>query len=85
MESPFQGFGSLVLKQLLKFAFEELKLNKVSVNVLKNNLKALRFFQSNGFIQEGINRSYSLDDNIPIDAIILSMISTEYEAVKTNN
>ena len=39
--------------------------------VLKNNLKALRFFQSNGFIQEGINRSYSLDDNIPIDAIIL--------------
>jgi len=85
VESPFQGFGSIVLKQLLRFAFEELKLNKVFVNVLKNNLKALRFFQSNGFIQEGINRSYSLDDNIPIDAIVLSMISKEYVAVKKNN
>ena len=36
------------------YAFQELKLHKVYLNVLSENVRAQRFYEKCGFIQEGI-------------------------------
>lgn len=39
--------------EVLKYAFEELKLNKVYLNVLSENIRAIKFYEKIGFTYEG--------------------------------
>lgn len=50
-----QGTGAAraATKELLKYAFEELKLHKVYLNVLEENVRAQRLYEKCGFIYEG--------------------------------
>ena len=47
------GFGQEAIKLLLKIAFDELDLNKVYLNVLADNNRAIALYQSVGFEYEG--------------------------------
>lgn len=40
--------------ELLRYAFEELELHKVYLNVLEDNVKARKFYEKCGFVQEGL-------------------------------
>ena len=47
--------GKRIEKRInVKYAFQELKLPKVYLNVLSENVRAQRFYEKWGFIQEGI-------------------------------
>lgn len=48
-----QGLGKEAIHLILQIAFEELNLNKVYLNVLSNNERAIRLYQSVGFEYEG--------------------------------
>lgn len=48
------GVAMVATQELLKYAFEELKLHKVYLNVLSENVRAQRFYEKCGFVQEGI-------------------------------
>lgn len=50
----FQGYGTLLLNHLLKFA-KEMRYKKVHLMTTNDNLDALRFYQKKGFIISGIN------------------------------
>lgn len=39
--------------EILRIAFEELKLKKVYLNVLEENARAIRFYEKSGFVKEG--------------------------------
>ncbi|TFG81645.1 MAG: N-acetyltransferase [Erysipelotrichales bacterium] len=41
---------------MLKFAFEELKLHRVSAEVMPTNFSAIALLKKNGFVYEGILR-----------------------------
>lgn len=41
-------------KELLDYAFKELGLHKVYLNVMEDNMRARKFYEKCGFIQEGI-------------------------------
>ena len=47
------GYGFNATKEILKIAFEELKLNKVYLNVLSSNENATRMYEKIGFVYEG--------------------------------
>lgn len=47
------GAAKFATDEILRIAFEELKLNKVYLNVLKENYRANRFYLKFGFIYEG--------------------------------
>lgn len=53
-KSQGTGIAKLATAELLKYAFQELKLHKVYLNVLSENVRAQRFYEKCGFIQEGI-------------------------------
>ena len=47
------GISRQATCEILKYAFEELKLEKVYLNVLEDNLRARKFYEKVGFKQEG--------------------------------
>lgn len=50
------GVATQATEELLKYAFEELELHKVYLNVLLRNTTAKKFYEKFGFIQEGISK-----------------------------
>lgn len=49
---------------ILKYAFEELDLNKVYLNVLSSNIRAIKFYKKNGFVYEGTFKKHLLVNNM---------------------
>jgi len=48
-----KGFATSATKALLKIAFEELHLHKVYLNVLSENIRAIKFYEKFGFEYDG--------------------------------
>ncbi|MCE7793658.1 GNAT family N-acetyltransferase [Salipaludibacillus sp. CUR1] len=53
-----KGFTPYILHELLRFAFEELLLHRVSLGVFDNNLHAKKIYSKYGFKTEGYFRDY---------------------------
>jgi RimJ/RimL family protein N-acetyltransferase len=51
-----QGIGQLIMKEILKVAFDEFKLHRVSLGVFDFNLSAIACYEKVGFIKEGLHR-----------------------------
>ncbi len=62
---PFwgKGIGTEALKLMVKYAFEERDLKRVSANVLDYNKASMRMLEKAGFEFEGINKSASIKNN----------------------
>jgi len=52
-EAQGNGVGTFATKQVLKYAFETLNLNRVYLNVLSDNINAIKLYEKCGFIFEG--------------------------------
>lgn len=61
------GINTEATKQLLNYAFNELHLNKVYLNVLSNNIRAISFYKKIGFKYEGTAKSHILINNNYMD------------------
>ncbi|HUP49690.1 MAG TPA: GNAT family protein [Thermoanaerobaculia bacterium] len=48
-----RGFGSDAIETLVRFAFEEMNLHKLRINIFDYNERARHVLQSRGFVQEG--------------------------------
>ncbi len=53
-----KGTATIATKMILEFAFEQLKLNRVFLNVLSENEKAIHLYEKCGFIYEGEFREH---------------------------
>ena len=50
------GAAKQATQELLCYAFQELGLHKVYLNVLEDNIRARKFYEKCGFVQEGISK-----------------------------
>lgn len=53
-----KGVGMFATKEILKYAFQTLNLNRVYLNVLGDNVNAIRLYEKCGFIFEGEFREH---------------------------
>ena len=49
-----KGIGKQLIKKILKIAFDELQLHRVSLGVFDFNLSAIACYEKAGFIKEGL-------------------------------
>lgn len=72
-----QGTGAahFAMNEILKFAFTKLKLKKIYLNVLSTNERAIKFYEKNGFIQEGCFKNHIKKGNKYIDLLWYAIIS----------
>ena len=76
-----RGFGTDAMLTLLRFAFQQMNLHKVTLGVFEFNERALAMYTKLGFVEEGRFREDLFQDGRYWDLIRLSILRREYEAV----
>ena len=83
-----EGFGRAALRVAKRVAFEDLKAHRFWLDVKLRNARAKAFYDSEGFVVEGVLRDavrLTLDDgSYGFDSlVVLSMLQTEFAARRT--
>ncbi len=76
-----KGYGSQALALMLRFAFNELNLYRLSAMVGEDNPGALRFFTWHGFVEEVRRRKALLRDGQVWDMLNLGLLRDEWLAL----
>ncbi len=76
-----KGYGSETMKLMLRFAFNELNLYRLSAMIGEDNPGALRFFMRHGFMEEVRRRKALLRDGQAWDMIHLGILRDEWLAL----
>jgi len=75
-----KGVGSFVEKYILKYVFENLKLQKLSCEVLETNPNVVKMHEKFGFVQEGFYEKAIKKGNELIGFYRLSILKENYDA-----
>lgn len=81
-----QGSGAAAIgtRDILKFAFEVLKLHRVYLNVRADNLRAIRFYEKMHFIYEGTARDALFTKEGYVDLVWFSILKTDWRDGSTS-
>ena len=74
-----KGYGSDALCLILRYAFNELNLHRVGLDVISSNAPAIRAYRRAGFQQEGAMRDAVLRDGCRYDRIIMGILRHEWQ------
>ncbi|WP_230913678.1 GNAT family N-acetyltransferase [Agrilactobacillus fermenti] len=77
------GYGSEVIQLLLNYAFYELNLHKVELDVISNNDTAIYCYKKNGFETEGVAKEAIRRDDQRFDKIYMGILAKSWKASKT--
>jgi RimJ/RimL family protein N-acetyltransferase len=74
-----QGFGTEVMRLLVRHGFQTLNLNRIFLRVLATNPRAIRSYEKAGFIHEGKLRQAAYIDGEYIDLLLMSVLRSEWK------
>lgn len=74
-----KGFGTDAMRVILRYAFSELNLWRVSLNVFEYNPRAIRSYEKIGFTVEGHCRKFLNRDGRRWDLIYMGILKEEWE------
>lgn len=75
-----KGFGTDATRVLLRFAFNEVNLNRVYLRVFDYNGRAIRSYEKVGFVQEGRERQAIWRENTYHDVHLMAILREEWQA-----
>ncbi|MCC3379968.1 GNAT family N-acetyltransferase [Paenibacillus farraposensis] len=75
-----KGYGVEAVRLILRYAFNELNLNRVGLDVIEYNDQAIRTYQKAGFQLEGRVRSAVLRDGSSYDRIMMGILYSEWNS-----
>ncbi|MDQ0493016.1 GNAT family N-acetyltransferase [Paenibacillus brasilensis] len=75
-----KGYGTEAVRLILRYAFYELNLNRVGLDVIEYNDQAIRTYEKAGFQIEGRVRSAVLRDGNSYDRIMMGILYSEWSA-----
>ena len=75
-----QGYGTEAMRLLLRFAFVELNLFRVTLSVFGYNPRAIRVYERLGFVHEGAQRERLRRDGRRYDLLIMGLLRSEWQA-----
>lgn len=72
------GYGTAATQLALAFAFEELKLNRLELEVFSHNIRGLKAYEKAGFKKEGTLRQSLYLNHTYSDEILMGMLRDDY-------
>jgi RimJ/RimL family protein N-acetyltransferase len=72
------GLGTEAIALVLQYAFDVLRLHRISVRVVEYNARALRAYQKCGFVVEGREREAAFVDGTWHDDVMMAILDREY-------
>ncbi len=73
-----QGYGTDATRTMLRFAFEELNLHRVELEVFGENARARRCYEKAGFRYEGIRRQAFFSRGTYHDSYLMAILREEF-------
>ena len=74
-----KGYGTDAMKVVQRYAFEELNLHRVSLNVFEYNQRAIHSYEKVGFVVEGREREFLRRAGRRWDMIFMGILKEEWE------
>ncbi len=74
-----KGYGTDAMQVLTRYAFTELQLRRLSLNVYEYNVRAQRSYQKAGFVVEGHARQVLNRDGQRWDLVYMGLLKEEWE------
>lgn len=78
-----KGYGTDAVRVILRFAFSELNLHRVSLTVFDYNHRAKRAYEKAGFRMEGRQRGFLKREGQRWDLIFMGILKREWELAQT--
>ena len=75
-----KGYGTDAMQVLVDYAFRELDLYRLSLNVFSFNVSAIRCYEKVGFVSEVVQRAAIYRDGQRYDSIIMGLLRPQWEA-----
>lgn len=72
------GYGKEVLKEIVRYSFEDLGMNRIGAEVYTHNERSIRLFDNIGFRREGIVRKSVLKKGSYVDEIMYGLLREEW-------
>jgi RimJ/RimL family protein N-acetyltransferase len=73
-----KGYGTDAMKTLVRFAFEEMNLNRIELGVFDYNERAIASYRKCGFVEEARRRQAHYERGSYHDAVIMSVLRSEW-------
>ena len=70
-----RGLGTRIVKSCIGFVFSELKLSKFYLDVLQQNIAAIRTYEKNGLVIERVFKDQFKQNGKPTNALLMSLIN----------
>lgn len=77
-----KGYGTDAMRILLRYAFTELNLNRVTLDVFEINERAMKSYAKAGFHEEGRAPKVLLKAGVRYDLIFMGILRSEWEALQ---
>ncbi|MHB1500065.1 MAG: GNAT family N-acetyltransferase [Candidatus Dormibacteria bacterium] len=77
-----RGFGGEAMALALRYAFHELGLHRLSLDVIADNQPALSLYRSLGFLEEGRLRERVLRDGRRFDLVYMGLLAADWELAR---
>ena len=77
-----KGYGREAMQLMVQHAFDHLNMNRVFLRVYANNLRGIASYRRVGFIEEGRLRQAVYKNGQYVDVLIMSILHSEWNAVK---
>ena len=77
-----KGYGTDALRVLLRYAFNELSLARISLSVLEGNARAMRSYEKCGFKYEGRERQAWIYDGRRWDEVYMGLLREEWQTMR---
>lgn len=74
-----RGFGTDAMQLMLRYAFAELGLARVSLETFAENHRAIRSYQKAGFTLEGIQREWARRDGRRAGVVTMGILREEFQ------
>ena len=77
-----KGYGTDAMRLVLRYAFTELNLHRVTLGVYVYNQRAIRSYEKAGFIVEGRERGSVRKDGSRFDSLVMGILRSEWEQLQ---
>ena len=73
-----KGYGEEALKAILKWAFEDMNCERVTLDHFNDNMIAAALYEKVGFVREGVMRHGGKKNGQYVDLCLMAMLRKEY-------
>ncbi|WP_084170109.1 GNAT family N-acetyltransferase [Paraburkholderia ferrariae] len=77
-----KGYGMIALRETLRYGFDELNLNRIYLQVFRDNSAAISLYKKVGFVDEGTLRSDHYSRGAWRDVLNMGLLRDEWEQTR---